>query len=228
MSSSISGVSCRAPLSPLELPGVHPLVFREDLFFDVPVFEDQTVLETVNPLAKKLRDGHRWLRLAHPDRADPLDSSYGERLCGRWNPPYSSPTLYLNEYLDTARAQVYALLGGSPVKLEDLDAGFDLVVAALPRFHDAADAVTNGGSTGLGPPTCYPRHRNGRPIRHETCQAHWSRRQGRRAEDVHARSAATADGAGREVAWFPARSTSRATLKSRLAFRDWWYEPVVP
>lgn len=170
-----------------------------------------------------LPDGHRWLRVADPSWSDPLDPGYARDRGGRWNPPGSVLTLYLNEDLATARAQITALLSGSPVEPDDLDVGFDLVVASLPRSQEVADAISDRGLRALGLPDTYPRHPNGRPVRHETCQPVGAAVSAAGLRGVHARSAATEDGSGRELAWFPARESSRATLLERLAFRDWWY-----
>jgi hypothetical protein len=173
---------------------------------------------------ESLPDGHHWLRVADPLWADPLDPSYAEALGGRWNPPGSFPTLYLNEDLRTARAQVESLFAGSPVTPDDLDAGFDLVVATLPRSQDVADAVSEEGLEALGLPETYPRYRNGRPVRHDVCQPIGQVVKEAGLRGVRARSAATDDGSGRELAWFPARESSTANLERRIAYRDWWYE----
>jgi hypothetical protein len=175
------------------------------------------------PVVESLAEGHRWLRVADPHWADPLDPSYAATHGGRWNPPGSFATLYLNEDLDTARAQVTALLAGSPVGPDDLDEGFDLVVATLPRSQEVADAVSEAGLKALGLPRTYPRHPNGRPVRHDVCQPIGEAVWGFGLRGVRARSAATDDGSGHELAWFPARGVSRAVLRERLAFRAWWY-----
>lgn len=159
--------------------------------------------------------------MADPAWVDPLDTSFAEAFGGRWNPPGSFPTLYLNEDLPTARGQVGALLAGSPVHPEDLDQGFDLVIATLPRDQDVAEAISKEGLEALGLADTYPRHRNGRPVRHEDCQPIGAAIHGEGLRGVHARSAVL-DG-GKELAWFPARRSSRARLEHRLAFRDWWY-----
>jgi hypothetical protein len=170
-----------------------------------------------------LPDGHRWLRVADPDWEDPLDPSYAATHGGRWNPPASFPTLYLNEDLATARAQVLKLLEGTPVEPDDLDPGFDLVSATLPRSQTVADATTDEGLEALGLPPTYPRYANGRLVRHEACQPVGARIHDAALRGVHARSAATDDGTGRELAWFPARKTSRATAMDRVSFDDWWH-----
>lgn len=177
----------------------------------------------MKPRTETLTDGHRWLRVADPLWQDPLDPSFAELHGGRWNPPGSFPTLYLNEDLPTARAQVVTLLQGSPVEPDDLDDGFDLVVATLPRSQEVADAVTDDGLEAVGLPDTYPRYRNGRPVRREACQPVGQAVKHEGLRGVHARSAASDDGSGRELAWFPARETSRATLEQRLEYRQWWY-----
>lgn len=178
----------------------------------------------MRPRVERLPDGHRWLRVADPRWADPLDPSYAMTFGGRWNPPGSFPTLYLNEDMLTARAQVTALLSGSPVEPDDLDDGFDLIVTTLPRSQDVADAISDRGLTALGLPASYPNHANGRPVRHEACQPVGQAVKDEGLRGVHAQSAATHDGSGRELAWFPARESSRATLHARLRYRDWWYQ----
>lgn len=177
----------------------------------------------MNPLVVRLRDGQEWLRVADPHWADPLDPTYAAERGGRWNPPNSFPTLYLNEDLDTARAQIVKLLDGSPVEPEDLDPGFDLVLATLPRSQDAADAVSDDGLAALGLPKTYPRHRNGRPVRHESCQPVGEEIHALGLRGVYARSAVMNDGAGGELAWFPATAASKATFIAMLSFEEWWY-----
>ena len=174
-------------------------------------------------MVTRLEDGHRWLRVADPTWDDPLDPTHAATRGGRWNPPSSYPTLYLNEDIETAREQVVALLRGSPVTPDDLDPGYDLVVATLPRSQDVADAVGDAGLEALGLPATYPRHGNGRPIRHDVCQPIGQAVKDAGLRGVHARSAATDDGTGRELAWFPARESSTATLEQRLPFREWWH-----
>lgn len=177
----------------------------------------------MKPKAETLADEHHWLRVADSSWEDPLDPSYAGSHGGRWNPPRSHPTLYLNEDMATARAQVLALLEGSPVTPDDIDGGFDLVVATLPRSQDVADAVSDEGLDALGLPTTYPKYRNGLPVRHDACQPVGKTVKEAGLRGVHARSAATDDGTGRELAWFPARASSRATMLERLPYREWWY-----
>lgn len=180
----------------------------------------------MTPLVVRLQDGQEWLRVADAAWEDPLDPTHAGELGGRWNPPNSFPTLYLNEDMPTARAQVVKLFDGSPIEPEDLDPGFDLVVATLPRAQEVADAVSDEGLEELGLPATYPRHPNGRPVRRETCQPVGAEIHALGLRGIHARSAAIADGSGRELGWFPARADSRATLVRRLGFEDWWFSSV--
>jgi len=59
-----------------------------------------------------------WLRVADPGWEDPLDARWAGRTGGRWNPPGSHPTLYLNADLETARLQILRLREGTPVDIE--------------------------------------------------------------------------------------------------------------
>ena len=63
---------------------------------------------------ERLANGHRWLRLADPAWADPLDPDFARATGGRWNPPGSYPTLYLNEDVVTARINLQLFLAGKP------------------------------------------------------------------------------------------------------------------
>lgn len=177
----------------------------------------------MNPVTEELPDGHQWLRVADSEWDDALDPTYAATAGGRWNPPGSFPTLYLNEDLATARAQVVALVDGSPVHPEDIDHGFDLVVATLPRSQEVANAHDEEGLERLGLPASYPRYRNGRLVLHDVCQPIGQAVHDAGLRGLRVRSAVVEDGSGRELAWFPARDSSRATLVRRLPYREWWY-----
>jgi len=122
------------------------------------------------PVPIGLLDGHTWLRVAKVSWLDPLDTGHAKRNGGRWNPPQSHATLYLNEDLTTARAQLPRMLDGYPATPEDLDDEFILVRATLPSGQVVADAVTDEGLDALGLPSSYPTYANGRPVRHTACQ----------------------------------------------------------
>ena len=73
-----------------------------------------------------LPDAHVWWRIADPAWTNPLDPSFAQRQSGRWNPPDSFPTLYLNEDMATARRNLRAFIAKWPYEPEDLrDAGGD-------------------------------------------------------------------------------------------------------
>ncbi len=177
----------------------------------------------IDPRPDVLLDGLQWFRVADANWDDPLDPSYAQRHGGRWNPPNSFPTLYLNEDLHTARAQITHMLEGSPVDPEDLDAPYILVTVSLPRNQVAADAVTDAGLDSLGLPSTYPMF-DGALVSRDECQPIGAAVKLAGLRGVHARSAATPDGSGRELAWFPARPSSKARrVAPDRPFSEWRY-----
>jgi RES domain-containing protein len=168
-----------------------------------------------------LPDGHLWLRITRPHYADPFDPGFAARHGGRWNPPGSWPTLYLNEDLATVHAQVRHLFAGRGVEPDDLDddAPIRLAAATLPGRQRVADVVSADGVAAVGLPDTYPVDAAGRSVDHAVTQAvgvvvHTSGRRG-----VWCRSAS---GVGRELAWFPAaRSAARPAWPTPLPFGAW-------
>ena len=179
----------------------------------------------IEPVHRRLPNAKEWYRVADESWDDPLDPAFAQRHGGRWNPPGSFPTLYLNEDVDTARAQIYQMLEGSPVRPEDLDEPYLLVTATLPARQVVADAVTEVGLESIGLPSTYPADNTGATIPHTGCQPIGVAVKDEGLRGVHSRSAATPDGSGRELAWFPARTSSRATpIGDPVPFSDWWYQ----
>jgi hypothetical protein len=173
-----------------------------------------------------LVDGHRWWRIADPSWADPLDPTFALERGGRWNAPGSHPTLYLNEDVVTARLNLRLFIEQMPYEPEDLreDSAPLLIGATLPRAQRVADAHSPEGLTALGLPTTYPRTgRRSGLVPHPTCQTIGSEVRTAGLRGVRARSAQVADGAGRELAWFPATVRSRAVQVARLAFATWFW-----
>ncbi len=171
-----------------------------------------------------LPDGHGWLRIADPRWSDPLDPSFGRR-GGRWNPPNSFPVLSLNQDLVTCRLNLRSFIAGWPYQPEDLNdrSGPVLVEAVIPRAQRVADIHSQMGLVSAGLSTSYPLDGRGRPIGHDRCQpiGREARRLGLRG--VRCRSARAPDGAGRELAWFPASRRSRARAASIRSFESWYY-----
>jgi hypothetical protein len=178
----------------------------------------------VSPVAERLADGRRWLRVADPDWSDPLDPTFAGRSGGRWNPPGSFPVLYLNEDVRTARANLAAFVAGWPYELEDLraDRAPCLAVARLPRSQFVADAHSPAGLRALGLPRTYPLDATGALVPKERCQPLGSAVEAAGLRGVHCRSARLVDGSGRELAWFPASARSHAALVEVLPFREWY------
>lgn len=172
-----------------------------------------------------LPDGHPWLRVADPSWADPLDATFAGSRGGRWNPPGSFPALYLNEDVVTARLNLRRFVAAWPYEAEDLRdfAGPVLVTATLPRNQRVADVHTPRGVRSAGLPRTYPLDRAGRMVDRAVCQVIGARAKEGGLRGVRCRSAPSPQGAGRELAWFPATGRSRATERRRQPFEDWFW-----
>ena len=176
-------------------------------------------------IAESIPDGHRWLRICEAGWDDPLDPTFAQFRGGRWNPPQSWPTLYLNEDVVTARLNLDAFIAGWPYRPEELDDehGPQLVVATLPRNQTVADVHTPDGVTAVGLPAGYPVDEGGGLVAHDTCQKIGRRMREAGWRGVRCRSAQAPRGAGRELAWYPATARSRARLIERRNFVDWFW-----
>jgi hypothetical protein len=170
-----------------------------------------------------LPDGHVWLRIADAGWSDPLDPSFAAVHGGRWNPPGSHPTLYLNEDRTTARLNLRGFIDGWPYEPEDLrdDTGPVLVHATLPVDQRVVDAHSRRGLEALALPATYPLDGTGRLVGHGTCQPIGLAAKQAGLRGVRARSARAPEGAGRELAWFPATRRSRARLVAIERFEAW-------
>jgi hypothetical protein len=183
---------------------------------------------TREPHATALPAGHTWWRVADAAWDDPLDATWADRAGGRWNAPGDGPTLYLNADVATARAQVPRMLAGTAIDPEDLrdDAPFVLIPVRLPSRQRVADATTDTGLVALGLPRTYPRRPRGGEVPWAACRAAARTVRTAGLRGVHARSAATPDGSGRELAWFPAPGARARAGGPALDFAAWRHEPV--
>jgi hypothetical protein len=185
---------------------------------------------TREPHATTLPADHTWWRVADLAWEDPLDASWADRTGGRWNAPGDGPTLYLNADLATARAQIPRMLQGTAIDPEDLreDAPYVVVPVALPGRQRVADASTDTGLVALGLPRTYPRRPRGGEVRWSACRraARDVRAAGLRG--VSARSAATPNGSGRELAWFPAAGAHARAAGSPVEFAKWRHATAPP
>lgn len=174
---------------------------------------------------ERLPDKQAWWRIADSTWTDPLDPSFAEHRGGRWNAPASYPTLYLNEDQVTARLNLRAFIGQWPYEPEDLrnDNGPLLVAAKLPRRQDVCDVHTRLGVAKAGLHDNYPYDLNGKLVPHAPCQDIGARAHQMGLRGVRARSAQSRDGAGRELAWFPATTRSVARKTTTLSFEDWFW-----
>ena len=169
-----------------------------------------------------LPEGHHWLRVAARDWDDPLDPTYAQRLGGRWNPPDSWPTLYLNRTVEAARAQIIRLLRGTPFTPDDLtDDAFDLLSAVLPPAQ-VADCLSDEGLAAAGLPSTYPLDGSGRIVDHGTCQHAGRLAHGSGLNGVEARSAVD-PALGREsseLAWWGQGAQARQ-VGPRVPYGEW-------
>ena len=175
-------------------------------------------------LSETLSDAHVWWRIADPGWVDPLDPGFAQRSGGRWNPPGSFPVLYLNEDVATAQGNLHAFIARWPYEPEDLrdDRGPMLVGCVLPRRQMVCDAHSPAGVRAAGLPRSYPLDEGGGPVPHARCQPIGMRARAEGLRGVRARSAQSNDGAGRELAWFPASSRSIARRIRGPAFTAWF------
>ena len=160
-------------------------------------------------IVTRVPDGHVWLRITRPHYVDAFDPTFAQVRGGRWNPPDSWPTLYLNEDLATVHAQVRHLFAGRGIEPDDLDddAPIRLAAATLPGRQSVAEVISAGGVGSVGLPASYPVDARGDPVPHEVTRAIGGLVHEANLRGVWCRSAA---GVGHELAWFPA-ARSRAT-----------------
>ena len=179
---------------------------------------------TVDLRSEALPEGHVWWRVADRAWSDPLDAGFAGRHGGRWNPRGSFPVLYLNEDRMTARLNLLAFIADWPYEPEDLrdDTGPILVGCTLPSRQIVCDAHTAAGLHAAGLPASYPLDEVDEIVPHARCQPVGVRARAVSLRGVHARSARSRDGSGRELAWFPAGVRSVARPVATLAFLEWY------
>lgn len=176
-------------------------------------------------IAELLADRHRWLRICEAGWRDPLDPGFAQVRGGRWNPPGSWPTLYLNEDIVTARLNLNSFIAGWPYRPEDLNdaTGPHLAVATLPRNQIVADVHTPEGVSAVGLPSSYAVDASGDLVSHDVCRQIGEDVKEVGLRGVRCRSARAPLGEGRELAWFPATTRSRAHLIDRRQYTDWFW-----
>jgi RES domain len=179
---------------------------------------------------RTIRRGGAYNRLAEPGWVDPLETSYSREHGGRWNPPGAFGCLYLNRDLRVARLQVQHKLSGQPYGVEDLDPDeqHDLVHVHVDE-RAWLDCVSAAGLEAVRLPATYPRHANGRPVRHETCRPIGRAAFAAGRPGVACRSAARgASAADEELAVFDRVVGTAVQITARQAFSEWFWGAVVP
>jgi RES domain len=174
---------------------------------------------------RTVRRSGTYNRLAEPAWVDPFDTSYSKRDGGRWNPPGSFGALYLNRGLRVARLQVQHKLRGQPYGVEDLDESeqHDLVNVRVDERR-WLDCVTVSGLQAVGLPATYPRHANGHPVRHATCQPIGQGAFDDPRPGIACRAAA--DGARpseEELAIFDRDANAAIQMTGRQPFAEWFW-----
>jgi RES domain-containing protein len=174
---------------------------------------------------ERLRNDWRWWRIAEISWKDPLDPNFAKKKGGRWNPPGRFAALYLNEDKVTARLNLREFISQWPYEPEDLRAenGPVLVGATIPRDQSVCDIHTPAGVKAAKLPKTYPFDAQGILIPQQRCQPIGQKIKDQSLRGVRCRSAQTRDGAGRELAWFPATTRSRARPFEILTFDDWFW-----
>ena len=158
-------------------------------------------------IESSLPERHVWLRLTQSHYRDAFDMSYAQERGGRWNPPESWPTLYLNDDLATVHAQVRHLFAGRGIDPDDLDdtAPIELAAATLPQRQRVADVVSGPGVASVGLLSTYPV--DGVCVHDAGLRGVWCR---------------SATMTGNELAWFPAdRSVARPFWSMPLPYGSW-------
>jgi RES domain-containing protein len=172
--------------------------------------------------ARRGGPGSARRRPAEPSWADPLDTSYSRQRGGRWNAPGSFGVLYLNRNLQVARLQVRHKLRGHPYGVEDLDEAeqHDLVSVQVAE-RDWLDCVTVPDLEAVGLPATYPRHRNGRPVRHVDCQPIGGAAFDDGRPGIACRSAASPT--DEELAVFDRDAKANVRMTGKQPFADWFW-----
>src|ERR1700728_896296 len=179
-------------------------------------------------MMRQIHRGGEYYRVADPGWANPLDGSWSMKFGGRWNPPGSFPTVYLNRDRATARANARFLLtkklAGTFLTAEDLDPS-ELPVLVTTNVSDDnyVDVVSDQGCLDAGLPVSYPYDSSGDPLDHSQCQpiglAAWA------ADElgVACRSAAEhAPSTAEELAHFDRPGRQLTAMDPAEAFEDWY------
>jgi hypothetical protein len=156
----------------------------------------------------------RYYRVCDPSWDDCCDGRYAAEFGGRWNPPSSFLTLYLNRDVETARANAKRIYEGEAFGL------FDLNPVMRPHLQvieltpcEPVDAVTAEGLRALRLPSSYPES-----VGWNVCQRIGARQHDDGAAGIAARSAALPG--GEELALF---ALDLARKRQRMLFDDWFF-----
>lgn len=140
---------------------------------------------------------------------------------GRWNPPSSWQTLYLNRDIQTARAQIERMLDGTFSTSDDLaDDAYYLLAVTLPGSLEALDLVSPAGIGASGIPATYPLDANRDFVIHSKCQELALRAHIEELDGVEAPAAVRASHDCFEFAWWP-RNATASQYGNRMPYGLW-------
>lgn len=167
--------------------------------------------------------GGRYVRVADPGWADPLDAGFSARSGGRWNAPGSFGVLYLNATRGVARANVSRLYDGQPYGPEDLDPATAPVLVEVDIDEDAyVDAISDKGLAALGLPQSYPHDGTRGIVPHTVCQPLGAAVFADGEPGIAVRSAAPG-AVGEELAWFAHPERLGPRPARTLPFDEWFW-----
>ena len=172
---------------------------------------------------RHVRRNGRYLRVADPEWADPLDGRYAGKRGGRWNPPSTFAVVYLSRDDATARAYVRRKFSGRPYGPEVLnpDEAPALIDIDVPD-DDYVDVVTDEGCKDLGLPATYPDDGSGAVVGHPVCQAIGVAAWEVGERGIACRSASALPSPGEELAFFP-RDATLLRIVQRRPFAEWFW-----
>lgn len=163
-----------------------------------------------------------FFRVADPSWNEPLDATFAQKAGGRWNPPDSHPTLYLNADIETARANVRAKFEDLPYGPEDLisaDAP-ELVTVRMPR-SEVCEIRNGPGLEAVGLPVTYPLDDAGALITWSRCRPIGVQADSAGLDGLVCRSAVISG--GEELAYYPRRERASPRQLDRRPFTVWYW-----
>ena len=168
--------------------------------------------------------GGTYYRVAKPDWAQPLDTSFSKAAGGRWNPPGSFGALYLSQTVEVAAANARTQHRGRAIGLFDLRPDRrPMLLTVSASAAQVLDVVTPAGIQALRLPSAYPFR-----VDHARCRPIGRRAYRSGLPGIACRSAAECTPSswlGEELAWFDNAPPVTETHPRRV-FADWYPDSI--